>query len=195
MFNSKVSTLDTSIQPSQPAFGRAILPVGKSNLAHHRLSSMVLSPPTTGPGPVRLPKDARTIPSIPPRPVTFPRPPPNPGLRPGLQPADPRKVKQMGERLQNLKLRQQMPPGAKPLLPGTNQPPSPALSHVAGPSPTSRWKTSSDVTPLKRPLPPDGALPLKPRRPPNVNLKPFLRFKCGSSLPRQRWQDGESVYV
>lgn len=193
MFNSKVSTSDTGIQPSQPAFGRAILPVGKSNLAHHRLSSMALSPPTTGPDPVRLPNNERTIPSIPPRPVCFPRPPPNPGLR--LQPVDARKVKQVGERLQNLMQRQQMPPGTKPLLPGTNQPPSPALSHVAAPSPTSRWKTSADVIPLRRPLPPDGALPLKPRRPPNVNLQPFLRFKCGSSLPRQRWQDGESVYV
>lgn len=195
MFNSKVRASDTSIQPSQPAFGRLILPVEKSNLAHHRLSSMVLSPPTTGPGPVRLPKDEQNIPSIPPRPVSFPRPSLNPGLRPGLQPADATKVKQMGEKLQNLMLRQQMPPGTKPLLPGTNQPPSPALRHVAAPSPISRQKTSADVTPLRRPLPPDGALPLKPRRPPNVNLTPFLRFKRGSSLPHQRRQDGESVYV
>lgn len=192
MFTSKASASDTSFQPSQPGYGRAILPVGKSNLAHHRLSPMLLSPPMAGPGPVKLPNEEPVIPAIPARPVSFPRPPLNPGLRPGLQPADTSKVKQMGEML-----RQQWTPGTKPLLPGTNQPSSPAQSPVAAfcPSPRQppRPKISTDVSPLRRPLPPDGALPLKPKRPPNVNLKPFLQFKRGSSLPGQRQRDGESV--
>lgn len=195
MFTSKAGAPGSSFQPSQPGHGRAILPVGKMNSAHHRLSPLLLSPPMAGPGPVRLPNEEPAIPSIPARPVSFPRPPPNPGLRPGLQPADASKVKQTGEMLQNLMLKQQRPPGTKPLLPGANQPPSPAQSPVAAFSslPRQRPKISADVSPLRRPLPPEGALPLKPKRPPNVNLKPFLQFKRGSSLPDQRQRDGESV--
>lgn len=196
MFTNKASASDPSFHPLQPGYGRANLPVGKSNLAHHRLSPLPLSPPMAGPGPARLPNEEPVIPSVPARPASFPRPPLNPGLRPGLQPAD-AKVKQTGEMLQNLMLRQQWPPGTKPLLPGTNQPSSPAQSPVAAfpPSPRQppRPKISADVSPLRRPLPPDGALPLKPKRPPNVNLKPFLRFKRGSSLPDQRQREGESV--
>lgn len=194
MFNSKASSSDTSIRPSQLGIGRAILP--KSDLAHHRLSPTVLSPPVAGPGPLRLPMGDPTMPSIPARPASFPRPPLYPGIRAGLQPADTCKVKQTGEMLQNLMLRQQKPPGSKAPPPGPNLPPSPALTPAATLSPTPRQqprqKTSADVTPLRRPLPPDGALPLKPRRPPTVNLKPFLRFKRGSSLPDKRQQDGES---
>lgn len=194
MFTNKASTSDTSIRPSQLGFGKAILP--KSDLAHHRQSPTVLSPPMAGPGPLRPPMGDPTMPSIPARPASFPRPPVNPGIRAGLQPADTCKVKQTGEMLQNLMLRQQKPPGSKAPPPGPNHPPSPALTPAATPSPIPRQqprqKTSAEVTPLRRPLPPDGALPLKPRRPPNVNLKPFLRFKHGSSLPDQRQRNGES---
>lgn len=197
MFTSKASASDTSFQPSQPGYGKSILPVGKSNLAHHRISPLLLSPPMAGRDPVRLPNKEPVTPSIPARPVSFPRPPLNPGLRPGPQPADAIKVKQTGEMLQNLMLKQQWPPSTKPLLPGTNQPSSPAQSPVAAFSPSPRQpprpKISADVSPLRRPLPPDGALPLKPKRPPKVNLKPFLQFKRGSSLPDQRQRDGESV--
>lgn len=185
MFNNKVSTSDSGAPPPQPGFGRA-----KSDLAHQRLPPAVLSPPMAGPGPVRLPKGDPMTPPIPSRPVSFPRPPP--ASRPGLQPGD--KVKQTGEMLQSLMLR---PPGPRAPPPGPNQPPSNALSPPAAPSTPRqqpRQKTSADVTPLRRPLPPEGALPLKPRRPPNVNLKPYLRFKRGSSLPDQRQQrNGESA--
>ncbi|TNM87801.1 hypothetical protein fugu_006022 [Takifugu bimaculatus] len=198
MFTSKAGASDTSFQPPQPGYGRASLPVGKGNSAHHRLSPLLLSPPMAGPGPVRLPNEEPVVPSIPARPASFPRPPLNPGLRPGLQPADASKVKQTGEMLQNLMLRQQRPPGTKPLLPGTKPPSSPAQSPVAAFSPSPRQsprpKISADVSPLRRPLPPDGALPLKPKRPPNVNLKPFLRFKRGSSLPDQRQRDAGSPF-
>lgn len=160
----------------------------KSELAHSRLSSMVLSPPAAGPDPA--------MPSIPARLASLPRPPFNPGIRASSQPADSSKVKLTGEMLQNLMLKQQKPPGGKAPPPGPHLPLSPALTPAATPSPTlrqqPRQRTSVDVTPLRRPLPPDGALPLKPRRPPTVNLKPFLRFQHGASLPDRRQRDGES---
>lgn len=45
------------------------------------------------------------------------------------------------------------------------------------------------MTPLRRPLSPEGPLPLKPKRPPNVNLEPFLKFKREPALPGPRKQD------
>lgn len=185
MFNNNVTTSESGAPPPQPGFGRV-----KSDLALQRLSPAAFSPPMAGPGPVRLPKVDPMTPPFPSRPVSFPRPPP--ASRPGLQPAD--KVKQTGEKLQNLMLRS---PGPRAPPSGPNQ--SPALSLPAAPSTPRqqpRQKISADVTPLRRPLPPEGALPSKPRRPPNVNLKPFLRFKRGSSLPDQRQQrDGESAML
>lgn len=197
MFNSKANPSDTSIRPSQLALGRETLP--KSSTAHHRLSPTVLPPPMAGPGPLRLPMGEPAMPSVPARAASFPRPPLNPGIRAGLPPADASKVKQTGEMVQNLMLRQLKPPGSKGPPPGPKHPPSPAMTPAATPSLTPRQqprqKTSADVSPLRRPLPPDGALPLKPRRPPSVNLKPFLRFKRGSSLPDQRQRDGESCFI
>lgn len=188
MFNSKASSSDTSPRPSQLGLGRGTLP--KNNLAHHRLSPMLLSPPPAGPAPQRLPTGDPTTPSIPARPPSLPRSPVNPGTRGSLQPADTNKVKQAGEMLQNLMRTQQRPPGSKAPPPGPNLPPAPALAPSPTPRQQPRQKTSAEVTPLRRPLPPDGALPLKPRRPPNVNLKPFLPFKRGCSLPDQRHREG-----
>lgn len=186
MFNSKDSTSDSSVRGP----GRPVLP--KSDLAHHRLSPTVLSPPAGGPGPLRLPVGDPATSSIPVRPASFPRSPLNPGLRASPQPADTSKVKQTGEMLQNLMLRQPNPLGNRALPPGPGPGPGPALTPSPTPRQQPRHKPTADVTPLRRPLPPDGALPLKPRRPPSVNLKPFLRFRRGSSLPVQRQREGES---
>ncbi|XP_051232489.1 FYN-binding protein 1 [Dicentrarchus labrax] len=196
-FNNKTSTSDTSSRDSgspkspRPGFGRAILPVTENNLALHRLSPVVPPPPMAGPGLMRIPRAEPMAASIPPRPGSFPRPPPNHGVRAPIPPVDATKVKQTGEMLQNMMLRHQKPLGIKPSQ-------SPALGQSPAPTPTSaplplrqqpRQRSAGEVTPLRKPLPPEGPLPLKPKRPPNVNLEPFLRFSRVPALPGPRKRD------
>ncbi|XP_044056489.1 FYN-binding protein 1 isoform X2 [Siniperca chuatsi] len=195
-FNNKASTSDTSSRDSgspkspRPGFGKAILPVKESDLAHHRLSPTFPPVPMAGPGLVRFPRAEPMVASIPSRP--FPRPPPYPGVRASIQPADATKIKQTGEMLQNMMLRHQRPPGTKPAL-------APAPAQAPAPVPTStplplrqqhRQRSTGEVTPLRKPLPPEGPLPLKPKRPPIVNLEPFMRFNRGPALPGPRKRDG-----
>ncbi|XP_053287039.1 FYN-binding protein 1 [Pleuronectes platessa] len=194
-FTNKVSTFENSSRDSgspkspRPGFGRGILPVTEHNLSHHRLSP-VLPPPSTGPGPLRLPRPEPLASSIPSTPPSIPRPPFSSGVRAPVPPPDTGKVKQKGEMLQNMMLRHQRPPGLRPaqiqaLLP----PASPASASTAAPlplRPRPKQRSAAEVTPLRRPLPPDGPLPLKPKRPPNVYLEPFMRFSRGPALPAMR---------
>ncbi|XP_045904529.1 FYN-binding protein 1 isoform X1 [Micropterus dolomieu] len=200
-FNNQASTSDTSSRDSsspkspRPGFGRAILPVTENDLAHHRLSPTVLPPLVAGQGLVRFPRAEPMATSIPSRP--FPRPPPSAAVRASIQPTEAKTVKQTGEMLQNMMLRHQRPPGTKPaLMPALASAPTPAPA----PAPTStplplrqqpRQRSTGEVTPLRKPLPPEGPLPLKPKRPPNVNLEPFLRFR-GPALPGPRKLDAGS---
>ncbi|XP_068591021.1 FYN-binding protein 1 isoform X2 [Cebidichthys violaceus] len=195
-FNNKASTSDTSSRDSgspkspRPGFGRLILPPTENNLAHHRPTPMFPPPPTASPGLVRFPRAEPMAASIPSRPASFPRPPPNPGIRASIQLADPGKVKLKGEMLQNMMLRHQRPPGTKSAQAPAQ---SPALAPTSTPLPLRqqpRQRSAGDVTPLRRPLPPEGPLPLKPKRPPNVNLEPFLRLNRGPALPAPRKSDG-----
>lgn len=207
-FNNKESTTDTSSWDSgspkspYPRFGRTTVPVKKSDMAHHRPSPTVPSPPVAGPGLGRLPKGEPTAPSIIGRPLSFPRPPPYPGLRVCPQPADNNKVKQTGDMLQNMMLKQQRPPGTKspapvacpPITLASGPAQGPAFAPPSTPRPLQqqpRQRSSGDVTPLRRPLPPDGPLPLKPKRPPAVNLETFRRIKHRPALPDRRQQEGE----
>lgn len=210
-FNSKSSTSDTSSRDSgspkspRPGFGRAILPVAESELTQ-RLSPTI-PPHLAGPGPVRLPRIEPMAASIPPRPGSFPRPPAYAGLRTPIQPTDATKVKQTGEMLQNMMLRHQKSP--VPPVPQVPQVPQvPRLgagSSAPVPPPTStplplrqqpRQRSAGEVTPLRRPLPPEGPMPVKPKRPPTVNLEPFRRNRRGlpPALPAPRTSDGKSVW-
>uniref|UniRef100_UPI0037E99472 FYN-binding protein 1 n=1 Tax=Semicossyphus pulcher TaxID=241346 RepID=UPI0037E99472 len=187
-FNNKASTSDTSSRDSsspkspRPGFGRSILPVMENNLAHHRLSPTVPPPMMASPGLVRFPRAEPTAASVPSRPAFSPRLPPNP-VRAANQPVDAGNVKQTGEMLQNMMLRHQN-------LPGTKPGPSPAPASTPPPlRQQSRQRSAGDVTPLRRPLPPEGPLPLKPKRPPNVNLEAFRRSNRGPALPGPRKLD------
>ncbi|KAM9358584.1 FYN-binding protein 1 isoform 2-T2 [Symphorus nematophorus] len=199
-FNNKVSTSDTSSRDSgspkspRPGFGRAILPLSENELAHHRLSPAAPPPLMASPGLMRLPRAEPMAAFNPPRPASFPRLLPNPGVRPSIQPGDATKVRQTGEMLQNIMLRHQRPLATKPA-------PGPALTpgQAPAPAPTStplplrqqpRQRSAGDVTPLRRPLPPEGPLPLKPKRPPIVNLEPYLRSNRGPALPEPRKPEG-----
>ncbi|XP_019953925.1 FYN-binding protein 1 [Paralichthys olivaceus] len=186
-FNNKTSTSDTSSRDSgspnspRPGFGRVILPVTEHNLSHHRLSP-VFPPPLTGPGPVRLPRPEPKASSVPSTPPSLPRLP--------LSSGETGKVKQKGEMLQTMMLRHQRPPGTRPAkTPALVPPEFPAPAPTSAPlplRPQPRQRSTGEVTPLRRPLPPEGPLPLKPKRPPSVNLEPFMRFSRGRALPALR---------
>ncbi|XP_041646718.1 FYN-binding protein 1 [Cheilinus undulatus] len=198
-FNNKANTSDTSSRDSgspkspRPNFERSILQVTENNLVNHRLPPTV-PPPTASPGLVRFPRQEQMSAPPPSRPAFAPRLPPNPGLRPAAQPADVSNVRQTGEMLQHMMLRHQRPPGPKPSpAPAPAPAPSqaPVSAHASVPPPLRqqpRQRSTAEVTPLRRPLPPEGPLPLKPKRPPNVNLEPFMRPQRGPALPAARQQ-------
>ncbi|XP_043984466.1 FYN-binding protein 1 [Gambusia affinis] len=165
-FNSQARASDTSSRDSgspkspRPGFGR---------LENDKISAAI--PPRPYQGLARPPKEES------PPPVAAPLH--RPSNRASVQSGDAsNKVKQTGEMLQRkMMLTHQRAPG--PSL-------SPARSPVLGPSPATtplllrhpaRQKSSGEVTPLRRPLPPEGPLPLKPKRPPNVNLEPFRKTR------------------
>ncbi|XP_014828192.1 PREDICTED: FYN-binding protein-like [Poecilia mexicana] len=164
-FNSQARASDTSSRDSgspkspRPGFGRP---------ENDKISAAIPLRPYQGL--VRPPKEE----SPPPVAASFQRP----SNRAPVQSGDAtNKVKQTGEMLQKMMLTHQRAPG--PSL-------SPARSPVLGPSPATtplllrhqaRQKSSGEVTPLRRPLPPEGPLPLKPKRPPNVNLEPFRKSR------------------
>ncbi|XP_035502430.2 FYN-binding protein 1 isoform X2 [Scophthalmus maximus] len=192
-FNNQ--TLENSSRDSgspkspQPRFGTAIPPGTENNMAHHRLSPVV-PPPLTAAGLVRFPRPEIMASSLPIRSPSFPRPPPSSGVRASIQPSDTSKVKQKGEMLQNMMLSHQRPPGPKPALT-----PAPVPAEVPAPAPPSaplllrqqpRQRSAGEVIPLRKPLPPERPLPLKPKRPPNVDLEPFKRFNRGPALPAPR---------
>lgn len=214
-FNNQSSTSPTSSRDSgspkspRPGFGRASLPVTENNMAHHRVSPAAPFPPMAGPGLVRFPRAESMATPIPPRPVSSPRTPPNPGLRLGIQGTDTYRVRPTGEMQQNIMQRQQRPPFTRPLPASAPVPPpapGPALVPAPAPAPAPattftppplqqqpRQRSTGEVTPLRRPLPPEGPLPLKPKRPPNVNLEPYVRFKRGPALPEPRKRNSESL--
>ena len=199
-FNSKASASDTSSRDSsspkspRPRFGKAILPGTDNNLAHRRLSPP-LPPALSSPGLVRLPRAESMATSIPIRPPSFPRPPLNSRVRPSIQPLDASKVKQKAEMPPNIMLRHQRPPKPAP-APGLAPAPAPAPTSTPLPlRQQSRQRSGGEVTPLRRPLPPEGPLPLKPKRPPSVNLEPYMRFSRGQALPAPRKSDSESLWL
>ncbi|XP_015246668.1 PREDICTED: FYN-binding protein-like [Cyprinodon variegatus] len=185
-FNSQNRTSDTSSRDSgspkspRPGFGKVVQPVKENELAQKIALGI---PPRPYQGLSKYPKEDPVTPSVF---NSSSRPPPVSVVRASNQPGDTNKVKQTGEMLQNMMLKHQRPPGSAL---------SPARSPVLGPSPTTtplllrhqpRQKSSGEVTPLRRPLPPEGPLPLKPKRPPNVNLEPFKRFRRGATPSDQR---------
>lgn len=198
-FNNQASNSDASSRDSgspkspRPGFGRVILPVRENELAH-RLSPTIPSP-VPGSGQVRFPRAESMAASIT-RP-SFPRQTAASSVKAFTPPADTSRVKQTGEMLQNMMLRNpRHPVPVLGLAPAPNSAPGPAISPASTPLPLRqqpRQRSTGDVTPLRKPLPPEGPLPLKPRRPPNVNLEPFLRSKRRPALPVPRKSDGKSV--
>lgn len=170
------------------------MPVAENEPVHPRLSPSLPPHPVTGPGLVRFPRPEAAVTSTPFRPAFIPRTPLNPGVGASIQPVGASKVKQTGVILQNMMLRHPRPPGTRPPLvqsPAVFQPPSPVLTTPLRQQP--RQRSAGEVTPLRKPLPPEGPLPLKPKRPPSVNLEPFMRFNRGHALNSPRNTTRESL--
>ncbi|KAM9849014.1 FYN-binding protein 1 isoform 2-T2 [Aulostomus maculatus] len=184
---SDTSSRDSSSPKSpRPGFGRAIPPAVESReLALYKLSPTI-PPPVASPGLGKIQREEQVAAPIPPRTAFVPQLPPNPGVRASLQPTDCSKIKKTGEMLLNRMQRYQGLAVTKPPLP----PPAPTSNPLQRRN-QPRQRSTGDVTPLRRPLPRDGPLPLKPKRPPNVNLEPFLRFVRGAPpLPGPRRTNG-----
>nr|XP_057929270.1 FYN-binding protein 1 isoform X2 [Doryrhamphus excisus]XP_057929271.1 FYN-binding protein 1 isoform X2 [Doryrhamphus excisus]XP_057929272.1 FYN-binding protein 1 isoform X2 [Doryrhamphus excisus] len=116
---------------------------------------------------VRFQKEETTAASTPSKPV----------LSSPVQSSGVTKVKQTGELLEKLMLRSAA--GTKIPFPGPTSAPLPL-----------RQRSTGDAIPLRRPLPPEGPLPLKPKRPPNINLEHFHNVtRRGRPLPASRTKD------
>uniref|UniRef100_A0A3P9J9W1 FYN-binding protein 1 n=1 Tax=Oryzias latipes TaxID=8090 RepID=A0A3P9J9W1_ORYLA len=190
--NSEASSRDSGSPKSpRPGIGRVILPLKESELTF-KLPIPVI-PPAANPGPVRYPKPDTMAASVPLRPGSIPRNPPVSPIRPYLQPAESNKIKQTGEMLQNLMLRQQGPNFAPmPLGLPASLPQGPGVSPNSTFLP-SRQRSLGEVTPLRKPLPAEGARPLKPKRPPFVNLEPYLRFRRAPAVPLPKRKDEKNM--
>ncbi|XP_029004799.1 FYN-binding protein 1 [Betta splendens] len=80
-----------------------------------------------------------------------------------------------------------LPAPATGRAPAPPQPSTPAVSsNVTTLRQQSRQRSGGEVAPLRRPLPPEGHQPLKPKRPPSVNLEPFMKFSRVPALPPPR---------
>ncbi|XP_034035954.1 FYN-binding protein 1 [Thalassophryne amazonica] len=171
-FNSRTNTSDTSSRDSsspkspRPGFGRVAL-VTENDLAHHRLSPTI-PPPLAGSGLPRFPVPPRVEPAVTsiPRQYSFSQLPPTHSIRAPVQTAELSRIKQTGELLQNIMLVHHRPPGTK-------LPSGPATA--TKPQQLTRQRATGEVAPLRRPLPTERPRPMKPKRPPVVNLGPFLR--------------------
>ncbi|XP_019730699.1 PML-RARA-regulated adapter molecule 1 isoform X2 [Hippocampus comes] len=115
-------------------------------------------------------------------PVLFPHSPSHTGVREVVQSSRGNKIKQTGEMLENLMLK-----GAA----GTKVPlPAPRLTAL----PPPRLRSAIDVIPLRKPLPPDGPLPLKPKRPHNVDLEQFFNIaQRARPLPASGTREGSET--
>ncbi|XP_068174568.1 FYN-binding protein 1 isoform X3 [Antennarius striatus] len=199
-FNNRTSNSDVSSRDSgspkspRPGFGRAVLPATENDPAHHKLSPTVPAP-MSGSGPIRFLKAETVAASVTSRSTSFPQSPQSPEGRLYSQPPMTNKVKQTGEMLENFLLKQHR-------LPGHKLTPPLSLAQASAPAPASipqklqqkpRQRNTGDVTPLRRPLPPEGPVPLKPKRPPSVNLELFQRSYRSCSLPSPRKQDAGSL--
>lgn len=183
MFNAQASAVDTSqdnIPPRspRPGYGRTSLPATENNVSYSKLSPTFPSPGSPlGPG--RFPRTEPTAASVLPKPVFVPRPPPKADTRASVPLTEANTVKQTAEMLQSMMQR--------------HQGPAAATSSKAPPlREQPKRRSTGDVIPLRRPLPAKGPMPLKPKRPPNVNLEPFVKFTRGAPpVPHQRRSTGE----
>ncbi|KAJ8277436.1 hypothetical protein GJAV_G00075130 [Gymnothorax javanicus] len=175
-FNSPVNGV---IRPKVSPAGPKPLPGIRSSPEMHRLPK----PPMGDPGGLAT---ARKVPPV----GVFPRPPPS--HRAGHQDNKmtipvtdrPGRVKATGELLQNMMLKQ------IGLQDGFVPKPAPPVT-----TPLRSQRSMTEVPPLRRNLPPEGPRPLKPKRPPYVNLDSFRRAPLFAPMPRHPMPGGGSPSI
>ncbi|XP_024909892.1 FYN-binding protein 1 isoform X2 [Cynoglossus semilaevis] len=193
-FNNKVLTPATSssqessspVSPLKPAFGKGIFPVMENNLPHQRMFPISPSTSSTGQNrqtpflgaePVASSSSSYSS-SIAPRTHSLPRAMSYSGFKATNHSPDFSRVTQTSK--QNMMPRNQRPAALKPALtPPLGSARSPAVTPTSTPVPhrqQQRQRSTGEVTPLRRALPPEKPLPLKPKRPPNVNLEAFKKI-------------------
>lgn len=194
-FNNKVLTPATSssqessspVSPLKPAFGKGIFPVMENNLPHQRMFPISPSTSSTGQNrqtpflgaePVASSSSSSYSSSIAPRTHSLPRAMSYSGFKATNHSPDFSRVTQTSK--QNMMPRNQRPAALKPALtPPLGSARSPAVTPTSTPVPhrqQQRQRSTGEVTPLRRALPPEKPLPLKPKRPPNVNLEAFKKI-------------------
>ncbi|XP_035271967.1 FYN-binding protein 1 isoform X2 [Anguilla anguilla] len=164
-FNSNVNG---AVRPKASPTGPKPLPGVRSPSDLYRFPR----PPTADPG---GPTTVRNLSPL----GVFPRPPPSHHIgsqeqrtaSPGTE--KPGRVKATGELLQNKMLRQL--PGSDGTVP---KPASPVITLLRS------QRSMTEVPPLRRNLPPEGPRPLKPKRPPYVNLDNFRKAPAFTPMPR-----------
>ncbi|KPP59904.1 FYN-binding protein-like, partial [Scleropages formosus] len=192
-FHAKAEMADAKGGDSQrlpmPRFPRAVPPAGHSPSANGAARPK-LSP--AAPGPRSSPdlswmarpsavEPESTGPTRPSPPFgVFPRPPPShrtapvpqePKTESPVKDRVPGKVKATGELLQNMMLKPSMQD-------------SPLFKPTPSPTSTLRSQRSmAEVPPLRRTLPPEGPKPVKPKRPPTVNLDCYRKAAPPPPLP------------
>ncbi|XP_077391303.1 FYN-binding protein 1 [Festucalex cinctus] len=171
---SHASSRDSNSPKSpRPGLVRAI-PTTAEDLFRPKVPPTVL-PPVAGPD-VKFQREE--TPPTPSEPVFFPQSPPNTGLRTFVQSTGGNKIKQTGQMLEQMMLSGAA--GAKVTPPLTPHP--------------LRLRSTSNVIPLRKPLPPQGPLPLKPKRPHNVDLQRFLNItQRARQLPALRTREGSEA--
>ncbi|XP_049585711.1 PML-RARA-regulated adapter molecule 1 [Syngnathus scovelli] len=118
----------------------------------------------TGPDAAKFQRNQATAAPAPAGSIFFPPSPLNRKVATLVESPGGDKVKQAGEMLEKMMLRRAA--GPKVPLPVSTLTPPPL-----------RLKSTSTVIPLRKPLPSEGPLPVKPKRPPNVDLEQFLKMR------------------
>ncbi|XP_077440592.1 FYN-binding protein 1 isoform X1 [Vanacampus margaritifer] len=170
---SHASSRDSNSPKSpRPGFVRTI-PTTTEDIFRPKAPPTML-PPLTNPD-VKFQSEEAMAPPTPSKPVFFPQSPPNTGVRTVVQSTGGNKIKQTGQMLEQMILK-----GA---------PPAPILTPLS-----LRLRTTSNVIPLRKPLPPEGPNPLKPKRPHNVDLQQFLNITQRAwPLPALRTREGSEA--
>ncbi|XP_061681377.1 FYN-binding protein 1 [Syngnathoides biaculeatus] len=165
--STSASTLNTSSRDSnspkspRPGLMRAKASTPDRDDCLPKVSATVL-PHVAGPDMLRFQRQEAMAPSNPSEPFFFTNSPPNTGARTSPWFSGVNNIKHTGDMLEKMMLRG--PAGSKTPPAGSTLTPLPL-----------RLRSANNIIPLRKPLPPVGPLPLKPKRPHKVDLGQFLR--------------------
>ncbi|KAM9797505.1 PML-RARA-regulated adapter molecule 1 [Syngnathus typhle] len=158
---SRTNSRDSQSPKSPPSdFVRAVGSTAQKDISQPKVSPTYVA----GPDAAKFQRNQATAAPAPAGSIFFPPSPLNRKVATLVESSGGNKIKQAGEMLEKMMLRGAA--GTKVPLPVSTLTPHPL-----------RLKSTSTVIPLRKPLPSEGPLPLKPKRPPNVDLEQFLKIR------------------